>query len=434
MTNAAIKLLRRTTCPHCWTSFPPEDILWIAAHTDLLGDPRLGPEQAQRFLPTRFDLGGNAIDARGFACNALACPQCHLPIPRGLLESEPTFLSILGTPACGKSFLLTAMTWELRRLLPQQFGLTFLDADPVLNRSLNDYEESLFLNAAQDELVPLANLIRKTEVQGGELYHTVMYGNQSVSYPRPFLFSVLPQEGHPSFARAGRVGRTLCLYDNAGEHYQIGQDSTSSPVTRHMARARALLFLFDPTQDPRFQRLCRQGTAEIASSRIRTSRQETVLHEAATRVRRVLGLSQNVKHNRPLLVVLTKLDVWADILEDHPAEPWKVRDGRAGLDIECIESRSSDLRTLLLQSCPELVVSAESFCEKVIYIAVSALGRTPVSAAGGQGPAIRPADIRPIWATVPMLYAMCRWMPGLIPVLRRTESRNGSARPADRPE
>ena len=57
------KLLPRTTCPHCWTSFAPEETLFISAHADLLGDPRLGSDQQQRFRPTRFDLAGNALDA-----------------------------------------------------------------------------------------------------------------------------------------------------------------------------------------------------------------------------------------------------------------------------------------------------------------------------------------------------------------------------------
>lgn len=211
--NPSIPLLPRTTCPHCWTSFAPEEALWISAHADLLGDARLGPDEPQRFLPTRFDLDGNALDARGLACHHLACPKCHLSVPRGLLEMEPTFLSILGTPACGKSFFLTALTWELRRLLPEHFALSFSDADPSSNRGLNEYEEALFLNGRADELVPLADLIRKTELQGNALYDTVLYGNQSVSYPRPFLFGVQLQERHPSHASRHRLARVLCLYD-----------------------------------------------------------------------------------------------------------------------------------------------------------------------------------------------------------------------------
>ena len=147
------------------------------------------------------------------------------------------------------------MTWQLRQVLPIHFNVAFTDADPASNRVLNECEESLFLHPDEAALVPLGNLIRKTELQG-ELYDTVAYGQQTVSYPRPFLFTMQPREGHPAGDRA-RPARMLCLYDNAGEHFQPGQDTTSSPVTRHLAQSRAIIFLFDPTQDPRFRAACR---------------------------------------------------------------------------------------------------------------------------------------------------------------------------------
>ena len=103
-----LKNLRRAIkCPHCWESFPPDDVRWTSVHSDLLGDPRLGDEANRRFTPTRFNVAGNAIDAYGSVCSELACPHCHLPIARPLLEIQPWFASIAGTPACGKSFFLT---------------------------------------------------------------------------------------------------------------------------------------------------------------------------------------------------------------------------------------------------------------------------------------------------------------------------------------
>ena len=138
--RAAIPLRNRVTCPHCWNVFPPEQALWIAQHPDLIGDPRLGDQQQQRFLPTRFTVDGAAIDSRGFACHGLACPRCHLAVPRPLFETEPLFLSILGAPACGKSYFLASMTWQLRKVLPKNFSLAFGDADPVSNDRLHGYE------------------------------------------------------------------------------------------------------------------------------------------------------------------------------------------------------------------------------------------------------------------------------------------------------
>ena len=44
---------------------------------------------------------------------------------------QPVFASIMGSPSCGKSYFLAAMTWRLRKVLPRYFGLSFGDADPI---------------------------------------------------------------------------------------------------------------------------------------------------------------------------------------------------------------------------------------------------------------------------------------------------------------
>ncbi len=79
---APLKLLPQVTCPHCWERFAPEQILWVSEHVDLLGDALLGAESQQRFLPSRYTLEGDAIDAKAMTCRTMACPQCRLPIPR----------------------------------------------------------------------------------------------------------------------------------------------------------------------------------------------------------------------------------------------------------------------------------------------------------------------------------------------------------------
>jgi hypothetical protein len=419
-TASSIKLLSLVTCPHCWERFTPDQVLWISEHVDLLGDPLLGPEQQQRFLPSRFTIEGDSIDSKGMTCRSLACPRCHLSVPRSMLEMEPLFLSILGAPASGKSYFLTAMTWQLRKLLPLEFSVAFTDADPAANRVLNECEESLFLNPRESEVTPLGNLIRKTELQG-ELYDTVGYGQQMVSYPRPFLFTMQPQAGHMSADKAEATSRMLCLYDNAGEHFQPGQDTTSSPVTRHLAHSRAILFLFDPTQDRRFRAVCRSKDIGPAGTRDnRLSRQETLLNEAAVRIRRLSGLSHHARYDRPVVVVLSKFDEWSHLygpLEN--GNPWKRSGAVTGIDVELVEQQSQRLRQILSQYCPETVAAAESFASNVTYVAVSSLGnQTHTDPTTGLA-SIRPAEIQPHWVTVPLLYSLSRILPGLIPRLKR---------------
>jgi len=415
---SSLQLQAKVTCPHCWHTFPPEDVLWVSQHPNLLGDARLGAEHQRRFLPTRFSVEGDAIDSQGFECHALACPQCHLSVPRALLELPPLFFSILGAPASGKSYFLAAMTWQMRQSLAQHFSIAFGDADPTSNRGLNEYEELLFLNSQQDQLVA----IRKTELQG-DLYDTVLFDEQTVSYPRPFVFSVRPLPTHRNFATMARLSRALCLYDNAGEHFLPGQDSVASPVTRHLARSRVLLFLFDPTQDPRFRKACVGRTNDPQmNDRARTMRQETILAEAADRIRRYGGLGQGAQHTAPLVVVVTKYDAWAPLLglgrlELARALRTNRATGESALDLGLIEQTSAAVRTVLTRLSPEIVSAAEGFARQVLYVPVSALGRGPELDPKTGMLGIRPRDVAPMWAEVPLLYAMCRWMKGLIPYM-----------------
>ena len=432
-------LLPRVTCPHCWHAFPPDQTLWVSQHADLLGDPVLGPEAQARFRPSRFNARGEALDLRDMPCQLLACPRCHLVVPRALLETEPLFVSIIGAPASGKSHFLAAMTWELRRVLSRRFGVAFNDADTLSNLALNGYEQTLFL--ADDPDRPVA--IRKTELQG-ELYDQIRLGQQVISLPRPFVFTLrragaAPTPPAAAAATAGGNGsapppsasgrvRVLCLYDNAGEHFQPGMDSVASPGTQHLARSRVLLFLYDPTQHPRIRELCRRVSRDPQlHDAARTQRQETVLTEAAQRVRRYAGLSPHKKHNRPLVVIVAKADIWAPLFRlkldrepvvDVPAGPAGAGAGagtRPAVDVARVEQVSAWLRRVLLELTPEFVAAAEDFCREVIYVPCSALGSGPRIQQDSGLLAVAPKDVRPRWVTVPLLYGLAKWANGLIP-------------------
>lgn len=428
-TTAGIRLCARVTCPHCWERFSPEDALWISQHPDLATDPRLGEGHQRRFLPSRFTHQGAALDERGFPCFGLACPKCHLPVPRAMFEMDPLFISILGAPSSGKTYFLASMTWNLRQVMPQKFLVAFGDADPVMNQLLIEYEELQFLNPNQDELV----VLRKTELQG-DLYNTVLFGDRQVQYPRPFIFTLRPSPTHPG-RNLERISRTLCLYDNAGEHFLPGLDTANSPVTRHLARSSAILFLFDPTQDLRFRSACKGATEDpqmlartARLSRERAVRQDTILLEAAKRIRLYRGLSEVARHNRPLIVVVTKYDAWASLLEGPSLEPPWIQGRNTplhGLDVEYVEQWSRRVRNLLTSMTPELVSAAEDFAEKVLYVPVSAMGRSPETDPVTGALGIRPRDIKPQWTEVPLLYFLACWQTGLIP--RKVAAASSSA-------
>jgi hypothetical protein len=385
----------------------------VSQHSELRGDAILGRDAASRFVPTRFTVDGSAIDARGMSCQVIACPRCHLVVPRCLVDNDPLFVSIIGVPASGKSYFLTAMTWELRRQLPVHFALTFGDADTLCNLNLNNYEETLFLQSDPEQLVA----IRKTDIAGADLYDEVKFGQQVVSLPKPYLFALRPAPAHPHAATAG-AGRVLCVYDNAGEHFRPGEDSSSTPVTQHLARSRVLMFLYDPTKDPRFRARCKAfSTDPQLSGTSPVERQETILLEAAQRVKRYTGTPAGKKHDRPLLVIVPKADVWGPLVDlDLSREPIVERAGEgalAGVDVRRIEHTSAVLRRLLMELTPEFVAAAEDFCEHVIYVPVSVFDQPPRKKDDGFL-YTRGVDVRPRWVTAPILYVFAKWAAGLL--------------------
>ncbi len=359
--TASIPLRENVICPHCWHRFPTFDVNWISVHMSLLGDTKLGKDQPQRFLPTRFDARGNALDACGVPCEELACPNCHLVLPRACLELAPLFVSIVGTPSSGKSYFLASMIWQLRRAFSQKFHLALTDAAPAFNHILTEYEEKLFLNSNMHAPIKL----EKTE-ETGDRYDAVAFGDQTLLLPRPFLYGVLPADEHPNAGKMRQVAKLLHLYDNAGESFQPGKDTALTPMTRHLQYAKLILFCYDPTQDGRFRKLCdsRSQDWQIRAPKV-TFRQDIVLSEMAARIRRHVGLHQNQKHQARLVVVVTKYDAWRNVVPELELDnvTFPVANGRIhAVSYHRVDAVSRTVRELLFQVCPEMVVAAESLC------------------------------------------------------------------------
>ena len=409
------------TCPNCWHPFLPEEVLFIAKHPDLLGDPVAGPDEYRRFAPMRFNLKGEALDERGMATTDLACPRCHLPVSEAMLEVEPIFMSIVGATASGKSYLLTSMCWELRRLMPQVF-LSFSDADPAANRAIHEYEETLFLNPHPDRPTE----IRATQPDDRYLHRSAIIEGATVRFPIPLTFTLWPTPEHPHFDEASRIGRIAVLYDNSGEDFQPGRESGDSQVVQHLAESRIIFFLFDPTQDPRLRPLLESEDPQLKyglhpgeRDAPAPLRQETLLREMGVRLRRYLGIAQDKRIDKPVVVIVPKFDVCADSVGvDIDTEPYAVReeDVSLELDLERIETASNTIRAFLRRHCPEFVATADGLIEHVRYIPVSSLGRSPELVEDGdlRYYGIRPRDITPRWVAVPMLYCLSKWASELV--------------------
>lgn len=401
-----IRLLKQVRCPHCWHRFGPAECLFIAGHETLRGDAVAGENEFVRFRPSRFSADGHAIDPGGVACRDIACPRCHLHIPRALLEFPPVTISIVGTPASGKSYYLASMTAQLAQILPQ-LGWTLADADPIANAVLHEHEQLLFLSSNPDRGVRLD----KTDVSGARLYHEVTIDNQTVTLPTPFQFTLTPRgEGGPR-------GHVLVLYDNAGESFLPGQESARAPVTEHLTHSDVVFFMLDPYQDLRFRE--RMGLAKKKD--FDDYRQELVLNETIVRIRKALGLSAGAQHKALLIVILAKADMWESTLPfpSDSQEPITAdQGGQMRFDFRAIGEASASCRTVLQSVIPALVANAESAFHKVFYVPVSATGseaeQFQYDGAAFEG--YRPRDVHPKWTLAPIACALGYVEPSLAPV------------------
>jgi len=346
----------------------------------------------------------------GSTCRRMACPRCHLLIPSVMLEHRARILSIVGTPSSGKTFFLTAAAWMLRQRLEECFALTLADADPESNQALTRNEQRLFLPEDPNALVTLD----KTQLEGHQYSTVQIEPGQTTTLPEPYLFSVRPSSAHVFAAEAQEKTEVLCLYDNAGEHFLPGGDLATSPTTQHLARAKMLYFLFDPTQDVRFRRqLDGQSADPQLTQAYRPFRQDTVVQEMAARIRRMTSLSASDCLAQPLVVVVTKSDVWHSLVPgiDIETDPFAVEirsDGLklGGLDMERITRVSEAVEELLRRSVPEFVSAVRGIAQDVMFVPVSATGCSPVISDGLLR--VRASTVSPWWVTVPFLMDLAR--------------------------
>ena len=372
-------LVRKLHCPHCWHGFAPCDALFVAEDPRLLGDPVAGPAEALRFLPSRFDLTGAAIDPEGARCTRLACPRCRQEFPRSMIELPAGIVSVVGSPGAGKSHLLASAAWCMRRQ-GAALGLEIVDAEPRLNARLHAAENMLFAGPGASRATRLA----KTETSGGDGYRAVRVDGRDETVPSPFVFRVRGTS-------ASRDERLLVLYDNAGEHFLPGADEATRPVTRHLGRSEAIVFVLDPTQDAGF----RAATALPEGAGV-TARQDVVLAEMAARVRHHRGRRSDEPVDVPLVVAMAKADLWARAVGvDLAGEPFAAGEVR----VDRLREAHRALLAVCERAAPEFLAAMRSGFQRMLLVPCSALGPE------ASGP------IQPHWASAPFVTAW-EWRAG----------------------
>ena len=387
------------TCPTCWKTFAPGEVMNIAAHEDLMGDELLGPHAKQRFIAKRFNELGQALDDRGVVSVELACPHCRGRLPSSFLSQDHLILSVVGAPSSGKSYYLSTLLQLLPEELIRYRSCILQDGDPTGNVQLNEMKNRLFSATTPEDA-----FISKTDFEG-LMYEQLPRNGKTVALPRPFVYH-LRQTRDPSKRAA------LVFYDNAGEHFKPTISLDDSPGALHVAASSALFFLFDPTANRAFRRLLRRKRDPQLRSQA-TDEQDTILAEMGIRVKKLKAKDSHEQVDTPLAIMVGKCDVWKSLL---PPDSLCIPEDRLPTEEE-IERNSQITRSLLLEHCPTIVANAESISTQTRYFPISPLGHSPKEILEGplQGKlAPVPRRIKPILATAPTLWALRRIAPGIL--------------------
>lgn len=383
-------------CPQCWMTFRPGEVMAIACHEDLRGDPVLGPAAMRRFLPRTFDEQGFPTDEMGCTCRDLACPHCRHQLPLDLFRLPFHIVSLVGIQRSGKSYYLAILARILSQILAREFSVRWEDLDPTGNIPLNDLRNRLF--AAPDAE---GAALEKTAL-GGVMYTEVHRSGRVVAMPRPFTYRVT----HPSGQQAAFV-----FYDNAGEHFMPGIAVEESPGALHVTEASAILFLFDPLVSTELRKHLQPGTDPQLELHDVPDIQDIVLDEMRVRFARARGHAARNNLAIPFGVIVGKCDAWIPLLGGREALRPAVQGGK--LDRSALEHNSSLTRKVLQEYCPEITARLDALSSRTCYFPVSSFGHTPMRTSRGVAP--DPKRVAPWLAEAPILWALDQLTPGLIP-------------------
>lgn len=395
------------TCPVCWLHFDGGDIMHIAVHDSLRGDPILGEDAQQRFLATRFNNAGQALDAMGIPSSEIACPHCRRKLPPSFLGMPHHIISLVGDQSAGKSYYLSVLTKVLSASLYREFGIVFQDSDPTGNAPVNDMRKALF--GAQS---PAQAKLAKTVFEGA-MYERLPRQGRMVALPRPFVYTLAAEE-------KTRDQCALIFYDNAGEHFQPGVNIVEQPGAQHVASAAGIMYLFDPFNSPEFRQRIRD-TKDPQLEKPVVDQQDIILSEMRTRIQTIRNMRPGERIQTPFAFIVGKYDAWLQLLDGKTLRE-TVHNGK--LDISAIEENSSVIRELLYRLCPPLVANAEALSANVMFFAASSFGHTPLKIGPGEY-VPDPSKLSPVNVEIPLLWILTQVCPNLFAANKMSDLKPG---------
>ncbi|MDO5553779.1 MAG: hypothetical protein Q4G68_08455 [Planctomycetia bacterium] len=417
-------------CPHCAAQFRAEDTLWVANRNSECRDARV-PNEPIRFSPRHFTPDAHALDAENRECEAVACPHCHLQFDQEYLETQPFMLTLAGGRRTGKTFFLTAMVWWMKRSL-QNYGLELHESCSELCTEWARMIELLFPTRATGPAIKKleyscdATIAKSVFIPDSKMDtydQNAPPGDHPVVLWTPALYFI---------NRTDDISRkyAICLYDQYELDLPAGTEFPPRTISGSISLGDALFFFYDPVQNFHFMQspllTARQADAFNTQDDMNDTTilddPITVFNDMAKRIRAEYRnetgqrLSAMEKYDRPLVIVVTKCDVWKSLLPDtiqaHLNDDPVLSTGKKlSLDSRILQDVSDAILALFAEYAPEFLNVVSAFATDVLFLPVSVTGvncSVPDSDLGDENANLSRAGASPVWVGVPLLYAMAR--------------------------
>jgi len=313
----------------------------------------------------------------------LVCPLCQHDLPENCLSASQHIISIVGSPASGKSYFLPIHLKELRCNLAQKYACDLQCA----NENTQQIEDMMECVYETKKPLPMTDFCSTYHSVGGE------------RHPKPYIYTLKT----PGM----RQEHNLVYYDHTGCAFAPGRDTERKEIDYY--HASGLVFMFDPFSSHDFRRCMAKhsDTNDPQHDRPIIDDHNIILTELRNR------LSKHPdRHceNLPIAFIVGKYDAWRGL-----ARTLKFYDptGDKGLDDAIIRENSKRLRELLWEICPALVAIVERLPGWVTYFPISNFGKPPTK--DSDGCLQLPVPLEPFLVDVPMLWLIHQFAPELVP-------------------
>lgn len=402
-------------CPHCWSKFKASQTMAVAMNESLGIDPVAAADHNHnlRYLPSRFSLRGIPLDPSGAESLYLACPNCHLMLSRANLTAKPLFVSVVGAPRAGKTFLLTAATMLLGSTW-RNLGFSFSDASTLENRVLREHSQRLF--EPDDPHSPIDSLASTDAVSPANSVVVRIRGEQK-RLLKPFQFHLKQVNKFLDYPGMRIQDRVVAFYDNPGQDHLPGTREGMDSI-RHIAQAKVVIFVLNPLGDKKLRDHCDPSHPLVRSTSAEEIRaqsgQDLVLAELIDRVKTLKGSKPNGELDARIVVVISKSDVLPqmyDLIRPGPT----VGNERGLPDSDWINTKrmddvSKEATARLKLLWPEFfsrAASADKNNQPTVFPVSMVSPEAAKEAAGPTGKFVLTGEmIKPRWVDVPMRWSI----------------------------